>query len=83
MPALWTPRISPTLSVMPVPGMKLPGAANTAFMPVRALGAPHTTETMPSPGIDLAGAQAVGVRVLHRLDHMGHAERPRGRRRGR
>ena len=27
----------------------LPGAANTAFMPVRALGAPHTTVTVPSP----------------------------------
>src|SRR5579875_2910404 len=49
MPALVTPRISPVLSVMPVPGMKLPGGANTPFMPVRAFGAPHTTETMPSP----------------------------------
>ena len=50
MPALCTPRISPTFSVMPVPGMTLPGGANTAFMPLRAFGAPHTTETgMPSP----------------------------------
>ena len=40
------------LSVMPVPGMKLPGAANTPFMPVRAFGAPQTTETMPVAGID-------------------------------
>ncbi len=49
MPALVTPRISPVLSVIPVPGMKLPGGANTPFMPVRALGAPHTTDTTPSP----------------------------------
>ena len=49
MPALCTPRISPTFNVTAVPGMKLPGAANTAFMPVRALGAPHTTVTIPSP----------------------------------
>ena len=34
---------------MPVPGMKLPGAANTAFIPLRAFGAPHTTETILSP----------------------------------
>ena len=49
MPALWTPRISPTFRVMPVPGMKAPAAANTAFMPVLAFGAPQTTDTMPSP----------------------------------
>ena len=53
MPALCTPRISPTFRVMPVPGMKAPGAAKTAFMPVRALGAPQTTETMPSPASTL------------------------------
>ena len=44
-------------------------------MPVRALGAPHTTETMPSPVSTCADAQPVGVRVLHRLDHVGDAER--------
>ncbi len=49
MPALRTPRISPTFSVVLVPGMKLPGAANTPFMPVRAFGAPHTTKTLSSP----------------------------------
>ena len=49
IPALCTPRISPTRSVACVPGMKLPGGANTPFMPVRAFGAPHTTATMPSP----------------------------------
>ena len=49
IPALSTPLISPTLSVTPVPGMTLPGGANTPLRPVRALGAPHTTETMPLP----------------------------------
>ena len=49
MPALRTPRISPTFSVVLVPGMKLPGAANTPFMPVRAFGAPQTTITVSSP----------------------------------
>ena len=35
---------------MPVPGMKAPGAAKTAFMPVRAFGAPQTTDnSVPSP----------------------------------
>ena len=40
----FTPRISPAFSVMPVPGMKAPGRAATPFMPVRAFGAPQTTE---------------------------------------
>ena len=75
IPALVTPRISPAFSGMPVPGMKLPGRANTPFMPVRAFGAPQTTETGTLAGIDRADAQAVGVRVLHRLDDVGDAER--------
>src|SRR6185437_12375543 len=49
MPLLSSPRILLAFSVMPVPGMKLPVGANTPFMPVRALGAPHTTWTMPAP----------------------------------
>ena len=49
MPALRTPRISPTFSVIPLPGMTAPGGANTAFIPVRAFGAPHTTDTSASP----------------------------------
>ncbi len=43
MPRLSTPRILPTSSTMFLPGMKVPGAENTPFMPARALGAPHTT----------------------------------------
>jgi hypothetical protein len=43
MPWLSTPRIFPTPSVMFLPGMKVPGGANTPIMPVRAFGAPHTT----------------------------------------
>ena len=40
----------PTSSFMFLPGMKVPGGANTLFMPVRALGAPHTTCTgSPEP----------------------------------
>ncbi len=50
MPRLSTPRILPTSSVMFLPGMKVPGAENTPFMPARALGAPHTTWIgFPSP----------------------------------
>src|SRR5262245_5365876 len=45
MPRLSTPRILPTLRSRPVPGMCVPGGANTPFMPARALGAPHTTCT--------------------------------------
>ena len=43
MPRLSTPRMVPTASVMFLPGMKVPGAENTPFMPARALGAPQTT----------------------------------------
>src|SRR5262245_43865540 len=43
IPRLSTPRIVPTPSVMFLPGMNVPGGENTPFMPVRALGAPHTT----------------------------------------
>ena len=43
MPWLSTPRIVPTDSVMFLPGMNVPAGENTPFMPVRALGAPHTT----------------------------------------
>ena len=65
MPRLSTPRIVPTSSVMFLPGMKVPGGANTLFMPVRAFGAPHTTCTgSPDAGVDHADPQAVGVRVL-------------------
>ncbi len=50
MPRLSTPRMVPTPSVMPLPGMKVPGGENTLFMPVRAFGAPQTTCTgAPSP----------------------------------
>ena len=65
MPRLSTPRILPTASVMFLPGMKVPGAANTPFMPARALGAPHTTWIgFAVAGIDHADAQAVGVGML-------------------
>ena len=49
MPLESTPRITPFLRSSLVPGMKLPTGANTPFMPVRALGAPHTTCTTPLP----------------------------------
>ena len=49
MPAETTPRTGRASSVMPVPGMKLPSGANTPIMPDLALGAPHTTSTMPLP----------------------------------
>ena len=32
-----------------MPGMVVPGGAKTPFMPVRALGAPHTTSTCSVP----------------------------------
>src|SRR6516225_3197247 len=50
MPRLSTSRIFPIPSVRFLPGMKAPTGANTPFMSVRALGAPHTTWTgLPSP----------------------------------
>ena len=45
MPLLSTPRITLGLSSRPVPGIVVPDGANTPIMPVRALGAPHTTCT--------------------------------------
>ena len=49
MPLLSSPRILLALSSNPVPGMVLPDGAKMPFMPVRALGAPHTTWTVPLP----------------------------------
>ena len=45
-------------------------------MPVRALGAPHTTSTTPRAGVDLADLQLVGVGMLLGLDHAGDGEGP-------
>ncbi|KAF0211670.1 MAG: hypothetical protein FD172_1731 [Methylocystaceae bacterium] len=45
MPSDSTPRMTPLPSVIFFPGMKVPGAEKTLFMPVRALGAPQTTCT--------------------------------------
>ena len=44
------------------------------FMPVRALGAPHTTWTHARAGVDLADAQPVGVGMLHGLDDVADDE---------
>ena len=44
-----TPRMTPLLRSRLVPGMWLPAGAKTPFMPVRALGAPHTTCTVSLP----------------------------------
>ena len=49
MPADSTPRIVAFFKAMPVPGRVSPGRANTPFMPVRALAAPHTTWTLSWP----------------------------------
>jgi hypothetical protein len=48
IPLLATPRIEAFLSASPLAGMTAPIGANTAFMPVRAFGAPHTTSSSPS-----------------------------------
>ena len=45
MPLETMPRTGRFSSVMPLPGMKVPSGANTATMPARAFGAPHTTST--------------------------------------
>ncbi len=59
-----------------LPGMKVPGAENTPFMPARALGAPHTTWIgLPVADVDHADAQAVGIRMLLGGDHVGDHER--------
>ncbi len=49
MPFDSSPRILPGLRSSPVPGMCVPGGANTPFRPVRAFGAPQTTCTTPLP----------------------------------
>ena len=70
MPRLSTPRMVPTASVMFLPGMKVPGGANTAFMPARALGAPQTTWIgCAGADVDHADAQPVGVGMLLGGDH--------------
>ena len=74
MPLLSSPRILLAFSSMSVPGMKLPVGAKMPFMPVRALGAPHTTCTVPPPVSTLHSAQPVGVGMLHRLDHVADDE---------
>ena len=51
MPFDSTPRMTPRVKSMPVPGMCVPGGAKTPIMPARAFGAPQTTWTFePSPG---------------------------------
>ena len=78
MPALRTPRISPTFSVMPVPGMKRAGRGEHALHAgARIRRAAHHAHRVVA-GIDHADAQPVGVGVLHRLDHAGDAERREG-----
>ena len=47
MPTLATPRIVAFFKTSPETGMIEPSGANTAFMPVRALGAPQTTSNTP------------------------------------
>ena len=54
--------------------------ANTPFMPARALGAPHTTSTVPPPVIDRAQGEAVSVRMRPRGDHAADDERRERRR---
>ena len=49
IPQLSTPLIFAFLRTTPVPGMVVPTGAKTPFMPVRALGAPHTTSTRSAP----------------------------------
>jgi hypothetical protein len=49
MPLEAWPRMLPALSSRPVPGTTRPARAKTPFMPVRALGAPHTTCTCSLP----------------------------------
>src|ERR1700722_15680895 len=49
MPFDSTPRMTPLASVSFLPGIYVPTAENTPFMPVRAFGAPQTTCTGPWP----------------------------------
>src|SRR5665213_3299008 len=56
MPLLFSPRMTtPSLRTKSLPGIQVPGNANTDFMPVTALGAPHTTSIsvpVPHPNSD-------------------------------
>ena len=70
MPAEVTPRISPTLRVMPEPGMWLPGGAKTVLRPARALGAPQTTLTggpLPVSTVQARRRSALGCWVAVRI----------------
>src|SRR5208282_1212797 len=49
MPFDSTPRMTPLASVIFLPGIYVPTAENTPFIPVRAFGAPQTTCTGPPP----------------------------------
>ncbi len=55
MPSLFSPRITtPAFSSKSLPGIQVPGNANTDFMPLSALGAPHTTSiSVPVPASTL------------------------------
>ena len=72
MPQLSTPRIFACCSGLPLSGITVPTAANTAFMPAWTLGAPQTTSTRAEP-----------VSTSHRLSRsaFGMAAHGRGPRR--
>ena len=57
------------------PEYSVPGSAKMPFMPVRALGAPHTTWIHARIRSRPCTAAAVGIGMLHRLDDIGHLER--------
>ena len=75
MPQLSTPRIFACCSGLPLSGITVPTAANTAFMPAWTLGAPQTTSTRAEPGVDLAQAEPLGVRMAAHGDDLGDPER--------
>ena len=75
MPRDSTPRMVPILSASPLTGITTPGRANTAFMPVCALGAPQTTWIgAAGAGVDHAELQLVGVGMFLGRDDMGDGE---------
>ena len=75
MPRLSTPRIAATLSVMPLPGMVVPGARTRRHAGAGIGRAAHHLDRLAGAGIDAQHLQLVCLRVLFGGEHLCDAER--------
>ncbi len=69
MPFDSTPRMTPLASVIFLPGIYVPTAENTPFMPVRAFGRAADDLHGPAARLDDADFEPVGVGMRLGLDH--------------